>query len=176
MLLSDGAGEVAPIGEGVTRAKIGDRIAGCFHPRWFGGPIKSEYLTDRIGANPDGVLAEYAVFNEEAVVALPNHLSFEGAAKLPCAAVTAWVALTGHCRVTAGDTVILLSNASKWRYITISAAGQTSAVIGSIASIFIRGILNTPCTVECFYPAEHTRHTSLVFRGFFEDTRWLAYS
>src|SRR5260370_9474441 len=38
--LSDGAGEVAAIGEGVTRVKIGDRIAGCFHPRWFAGPIK----------------------------------------------------------------------------------------------------------------------------------------
>jgi hypothetical protein len=116
VLLSDGAGEVAAIGEGVTRVKIGDRIAGCFHPRWFGGPIKSEYLTDRLGANPVGVLAEYAVFNEEAVVALPSHLSFGGAAALPCAAVTAWVALTGHCRVTAGDTVILVSNASKWHY------------------------------------------------------------
>jgi hypothetical protein len=49
--LSDGAGEVAAIGDGVTRVKIGDRIAGCFHPRWFGGPIKSDYLTDRLGAS-----------------------------------------------------------------------------------------------------------------------------
>jgi NADPH:quinone reductase-like Zn-dependent oxidoreductase len=104
--LSDGAGEVAATGEGVTRVKIGDRIAGCFHPRWFGGPIKPDYLTDRLGANLDGVLAEYAVFNEEAVVPLPSHLSFEEAATLPCAAVTAWVALTGHRRVTAGDTVL----------------------------------------------------------------------
>src|SRR5207302_2641924 len=63
--LSDSAGEVAAIGEGVTRIKIGDRIAGCFHPRWFGGPIKPDYLTDRLGANLDGLLAEYAVFNEE---------------------------------------------------------------------------------------------------------------
>jgi len=104
--LSDGAGEVAAIGEGVTRVKIGDRIAGCFHPRWFGGPIKPDYLTDRLGANIDGVLAGYAIFNEEAVVPLPSHLSFEEAATLPCAAVTAWVALTGHRRVTAGDTVL----------------------------------------------------------------------
>ena len=57
-------------------------------------------MTDRLGANLDGMLAEYAVFNEEAVVLLPNHLSFEEAATLPCAAVTAWVALTGHRRVT----------------------------------------------------------------------------
>ena len=81
--LSNGAGEVAAIGEGVTRVKIGDRIAGCFHPRWFGGPIKPDYLTDRLGANLDGVLAEYAVFNVEAVVFLPSHLSFEEAALYP---------------------------------------------------------------------------------------------
>jgi NADPH:quinone reductase-like Zn-dependent oxidoreductase len=57
--LSDGAGEVAAIGEGVTRVRIGNRIAGCFHPRWFGGSIKPDYLTDRLGANLDGMLAEY---------------------------------------------------------------------------------------------------------------------
>jgi len=63
--LSDGAGEVAAIGDGVTRVKVGDRIAGTFHPRWFGGPIRPEYLTDRLGANLDGMLAEYTVLNEE---------------------------------------------------------------------------------------------------------------
>jgi len=104
--LSDGAGEVEAIGEGVSRVKIGDRIAGCFHPRWFGGPIKPDYLTDRLGANLDGMLAEYAVLGEEAVVPVPRHLSFEEAATLPCAAVTAWVALTRDRRVTAGDTVL----------------------------------------------------------------------
>src|SRR5258708_7685248 len=104
--LSDGAGEVAGIGDEVMRVKIGHRIAGCFHPRWFGGPIKPDYLTDRLGANLDGMLAEYAVLSEEALVHVPSHLSFEEAATLPCAAVTAWVALTGHRRVTAGDTVL----------------------------------------------------------------------
>jgi len=104
--LSDGAGEVAAVGDGVTRVKVGDRIAGCFHPRWFGGPISPDYLTDRLGANLDGMLADYAVLSEEALVHVPSHLSFEEAATLPCAAVTAWVALTGHRRVTAGDTVL----------------------------------------------------------------------
>ena len=108
--LSDGAGEVAAVGEGVTRVKIGDRIAGCFHTRWFGGPINPAYLTDRLGANLDGMLAQYAVLNEEALVHLPSHLSFEEAATLPCAAVTAWVALTGHRRVAAGDTVLTLGS------------------------------------------------------------------
>src|ERR1700736_4758372 len=63
-------------------------------------------MTDRLGANLDGMLAEYAVLSEEALVHLPRHLSFEEAANLPRAAVTAWVALTGHRRVTAGDTVL----------------------------------------------------------------------
>jgi NADPH:quinone reductase-like Zn-dependent oxidoreductase len=108
--LSDGAGEVAAIGNGVTRVKVGDRIAGTFHPRWFGGPIRPEYLTDRLGANLDGMLAEYAVLSEDALVRVPNHLSFEEAATLPCAAVTAWVALMGHRRVTAGDTVLTLGS------------------------------------------------------------------
>jgi NADPH:quinone reductase-like Zn-dependent oxidoreductase len=81
--LSDGASEVAIVGEGNTRVKIGDRIAGCFHPRWFGGPLIADYLTDRLGANLDGMLAEYAVLSEEAVVPVPSHLSFEEAATLP---------------------------------------------------------------------------------------------
>ena len=104
--LSDGAGEVAAVGHGVTRFAVGDRVIGCFHPRWFGGPIKPDYLTDRLGANLDGMLAEYAVINEEAAVSVPDGLSFEEAATLPCAAVTAWAALTGHHRVTAGDVVL----------------------------------------------------------------------
>jgi NADPH:quinone reductase-like Zn-dependent oxidoreductase len=104
--LSDGAGEVAAIGDRVTRVKISDRIAACFHPRWFGGPIKPDYLTDRLGANLDGMLAEYAVLSEAVLVRMPSHLSFEEAATLPCAAVTAWVALTSHRRVTPGDTVL----------------------------------------------------------------------
>src|ERR1700694_1644580 len=104
--LSDGAGEVAAIGDGVTRGKIGDPIARWFHPRWFGGSIKPDYLTDRLGANLDGMLAEHAVLSEEALVHLPSHLSYEEAATLPCAAVTAWVALTGNRQITAGDTVL----------------------------------------------------------------------
>jgi alcohol dehydrogenase len=71
-------------------------IVVCFHPRWFGGPLSAYYLTDRLGANLDGMLAEYAVLNEEALVPAPSHLSFEEAATLPCAAVTAWVDLSGQ--------------------------------------------------------------------------------
>jgi NADPH:quinone reductase-like Zn-dependent oxidoreductase len=69
--LSDGAGEVAAIGAGLTRVKLGERVIGTFHPRWFGGPLSADYLTDRLGANLDGMLAEYAVLSEEAIRAIP---------------------------------------------------------------------------------------------------------
>ena len=105
--LSDAAGEVAAVGDGVTRVKPADRVIGTFHPRWFGGPLSEDYLTDRLGANLNGMLAQYAVLNEESLVPAPSHLSFEEAATLPCAGVTAWVALTSHRPVTAGDTVLV---------------------------------------------------------------------
>jgi NADPH:quinone reductase-like Zn-dependent oxidoreductase len=68
------------------------------------GPIKPGYLTDRLGANLDGMLAEYAVVSEEAAVAMPSHLSFEEAATLPCAAVPAWAALSATMRTPATCT------------------------------------------------------------------------
>ena len=78
-----------------------------FSPALVWRPIKADYLTDRLGANLDGMLAEYAVVSEEAAVPVPDDLSFEEAATLPCAAVTGWVALTRLQRgVTAGDTVL----------------------------------------------------------------------
>jgi NADPH:quinone reductase-like Zn-dependent oxidoreductase len=58
--VSDGAGEVVGLGAGVSRFAIGDRVIGCFHPRWFAGPIKPDYLRDRLGANLDGVLVAIA--------------------------------------------------------------------------------------------------------------------
>jgi NADPH:quinone reductase-like Zn-dependent oxidoreductase len=134
--LSDGAGEIAAVGDGVTRVRIGDRIAGCFHPRWFGGPIKPEYLTDRLGANLDGMLSEYAVLSEEALVHVPSHLSFAEAATLPCAAVTAWVALTGHRRVTAGDTIL------------IQGSGGVSVFALQFARLLGARVIATTSTVE----------------------------
>ncbi len=80
--LSGGAGEVAAKGDGVTRVKLGDRIIGTFHPRWFGGPLSADYLTDRLGANLDGMLAEYAVLSEEALVRSPRHSLLRGSRDL----------------------------------------------------------------------------------------------
>jgi NADPH:quinone reductase-like Zn-dependent oxidoreductase len=107
--LSDGAGEVVTIGSGVTRARIGDRVAGAVFPRWIDGPFGWEYAA-QIGGSIDGMLTEYALLNEEVLVHIPAHLSFEEAATLPCAAVTAWNSLTGARPLQAGETVLTLGS------------------------------------------------------------------
>src|SRR6202023_1519270 len=104
--LSDGPGEVVEIGAGVTRVKVGDRVASCFFQRWIGGPPEADTHLSALGGSIDGMLAEYAVLEEHGVVKLPPHLSFEEAATLPCAAVTAWHALAEHARIVAGQCVL----------------------------------------------------------------------
>ncbi|GHO91620.1 alcohol dehydrogenase [Reticulibacter mediterranei] len=107
--VSDGAGEVAAIGEGVTRAQVGDRVAGAIFPHWNNGPFE-QHTSDQLGGSLDGMLTEYALLPEEGIVHIPDHLSFEEAATLPCAAVTAWNALTGGQPVLAGDTLLTLGS------------------------------------------------------------------
>jgi NADPH:quinone reductase-like Zn-dependent oxidoreductase len=92
--ISDGAGEVAEVGEGVTRVKIGDRIAGIFIQSWLAGEATPTTPQTVLGGSVDGMLAEYVVLPQEGLVHIPRHLSYEEASALPCAAVTAWHALT----------------------------------------------------------------------------------
>jgi NADPH:quinone reductase-like Zn-dependent oxidoreductase len=108
---SDGAGEVAAIGEGVSRVRVGDRVCGIFMQRWLDGPLTAERSKAALGGDVDGMLAEYALLAENGVVLFPEHLSYEEAATLPCAGVTAWNALhhTGERANPAlpGDTVVI---------------------------------------------------------------------
>ena len=106
---ADGAGEVVALGPNVTRVRVGDRVAAAMFPRWIDGPIAWEYAP-QIGGSLDGMMAEFVVLSEDALVQLPDHLSFEEGATLPCAAVTAWNALTGARRLQAGDTVLTLGS------------------------------------------------------------------
>ncbi|GAP97995.1 zinc-dependent alcohol dehydrogenase family protein [Leptolyngbya sp. NIES-2104] len=106
--LSDGAGEVVAIGEGVTRVKVGDRVAGIFFQDWIAGKLTRVKIKSALGGAIDGMLAEYVVLNQEGVVLLPENLSYEEGASLPCAAVTAWQALVTRGGLAAGETVLLL--------------------------------------------------------------------
>jgi len=104
--LSDGAGEVAAVGDGVTRVRVGDRVAGCFMPAWIDGEPTEAKAKSALGGGGPGMLAEYVVLPAEGVVPVPDHLSDEEAATLPCAAVTAWHALVTEGGVKAGDVVL----------------------------------------------------------------------
>jgi NADPH:quinone reductase-like Zn-dependent oxidoreductase len=105
--LSDGAGEVIEIGPGVSRVKVGDRVAGNFFQRWYGGEAPADVQASAMGGSIDGMLAEYAALEEDGVVRIPAHLSLEEGATLPCAAVTVWHAMIEHAGLVAGRTVLL---------------------------------------------------------------------
>lgn len=108
--LSDGAGEVVELGDGVTKWAIGDRVMPIFAQRWYDGDSSEEKRRTSLGAGAqwDGVLREYGTFNEESVVRIPDHLSYEEASTLPCAAVTAWNALVVSGNLKAGESVLTL--------------------------------------------------------------------
>ena len=93
---SDGAGEVVEVGAVVTAWKPGDRVAGIFMQNWLDGPLTAARAKGALGGDIDGMLADYVVLKEDGLVAIPDHLSFQEAATLPCAAVTAWNALGGR--------------------------------------------------------------------------------
>jgi NADPH:quinone reductase-like Zn-dependent oxidoreductase len=109
VLASDGAGEVVAAGEGVTRTKVGDRVAAAIFPRWIDGPFALEYSA-QLGGSLDGMLTEFALLPEDAAVPIPDHLSFAEAATLPCAALTAWNALCGSVPLLPGQTVLTLGS------------------------------------------------------------------
>jgi NADPH:quinone reductase-like Zn-dependent oxidoreductase len=106
--LSDGAGEVVAVGADVTRVKIGDSVAATYFPRWRGGLLELESAMDQFGCTRDGMLADYALADEEALVHVPRHLTFEEGATLPRAGVTAWSAVAGGRKPTPGQTVLTI--------------------------------------------------------------------
>ncbi len=105
---SDGAGEVVAIGKDVKRWRVGDRVMPSFMQGWISGEPTFEKARTALGGDIDGTLREFACFDEKGLVLIPEHLSFEEAACLPCAGVTAWNATTVSGRVKQGDTVLIL--------------------------------------------------------------------
>jgi NADPH:quinone reductase-like Zn-dependent oxidoreductase len=105
--LSDGAGEVAAVGRGVTRFRRGERVVASFFQRWLRGRPDATTMHSALGGQLDGMLSEFVCLSEEGLVAVPASLTFEEAATLPCAGVTAWNGLYTRGRIEAGDWVLL---------------------------------------------------------------------
>lgn len=135
---SDGAGEVTAVGDGVTRWKPGDRVMPIFVQGWLDGESSEEKRRTALGAGSqwDGVLREFAAFNEQSLVRIPEHLSYEEASTLPCAAVTVWNALSVSGKLKAGDTVLTLGT------------GGISVFAVQIAKIFGAKVIATSSTDE----------------------------
>jgi NADPH:quinone reductase-like Zn-dependent oxidoreductase len=105
---SDAAGEVVEVGSGVSRVRVGDRVASIVFQRWLDGDTLPPAAQGSVLAGDlDGVLADHVLLNEDGVVHVPEHLSDEEASTLPCAAVTAWHALVTKGHVRPGQTVLV---------------------------------------------------------------------
>jgi len=105
--LSDGAGDVVAVGDGVTDLKVGDRVTPLFFPLWDDGLGTWDKRGVSGGCEVPGVAREFGVYAQSAVVKFPDSLSYTEAAALPCAALTAWSALTTNCNVQSDDTVLV---------------------------------------------------------------------
>ncbi len=106
--LSDGAGKIVDIGQGVTELQIGDRVTPLFFPKWMSGDALGDERSVSSGLEADGVLRQYGVYDERAVVKFAEHLSYEEAACFPCAGLTAWTSLVTVSHITRGECVLVL--------------------------------------------------------------------
>ncbi len=106
--LSDGVGRIDAVGPGTTTdLRVGDRVAGLFMPGWVDGELTQAKGQTALGGAIDGLLADFAVLPASGVIPVPEHLTDEEAAALPCAAVTAWNALVTLGQLKAGETVLV---------------------------------------------------------------------
>jgi NADPH:quinone reductase-like Zn-dependent oxidoreductase len=105
--LSDGVGEVVDAGSGVTRVSLGDRVAGAFMQTWISGRYRDADARSALGGSIHGMLAEFVCLDQQGLVHVPEFLTDEEAASLPCAAVTAWNALFDSGNVQPGDSVLV---------------------------------------------------------------------
>ncbi len=102
--LSDGAGEVVSVGNDVTEFNVGDRVMSVFWQDW------NENNSNRMvstGSDAGGVLTEYAVLPKEAILPIPEYMTYQEASTIPCAAVTAWTCIKA-ANIGSGDSVLLL--------------------------------------------------------------------
>jgi NADPH:quinone reductase-like Zn-dependent oxidoreductase len=98
---------VIKVGPKVTRFTVGQRVSPIFHGTHLYGTVSVQNAPSQLGTFHDGALRQYAVFNEQACVAIPDHLSYREAATLPCAALTAWNALYGGSKILKpGETIL----------------------------------------------------------------------
>lgn len=136
VMCSDGAGEVIEVAPDVRRVRVGDRVALTFIPDWIAGPFRTSIAPFSRGFPLQGVMSEQLVVHQNETVVLPEHLSFEQGACLPCAGVTAWHALCGPAPLLPGMTVLL------------QGAGGVSVLALQFARLFGARVIMTTSSAE----------------------------
>jgi NADPH:quinone reductase-like Zn-dependent oxidoreductase len=107
VVASDAAGDVVSVGSDVKEFRAGDRVTSLYFKNWIDGPPTTDKIRNAHGASVDGVLGDYIVLDDTAVAPAPRGLSYEEAAALPTAGLTAWMAVNGHRAVKPGDVVLI---------------------------------------------------------------------
>ncbi|WP_194819608.1 NAD(P)-dependent alcohol dehydrogenase [Nocardia sp. XZ_19_385] len=131
--LSDGVGEVIALGDKVTRAALGDRVTATYFVHWVDGPQRLAHAAEQYGANHNGMLATYALLEEDSVVHVPEHLTDAEAATLTCAGLVAWAALTTPVPVQPGQTVLTVGSGTVALF-AVQHAGMLGARVISVTS------------------------------------------
>lgn len=131
---SDGVGEVVAVGEGVSRVAPGDRVCPIFSQRWISGEPTREKVRSTLGGPLDGTLAELMAVDAEGLVQVPEYLSDEEAATLPCAAVTAWNAVVAEGGVQPGETVLVQGTGGVALFALLFARAAGARVIATSSS------------------------------------------
>lgn len=93
---TDAAGDIVAVGKGVKNLRPGTRVTSLYFRNWTDGPASKEILNAAHGVDVDGVLGEYVVLDDTAVAPAPNGLTYEEAATLPTAGLTAFMATIGQ--------------------------------------------------------------------------------
>ena len=136
--LSDCAGEIIEVGRAVDRFQLGDRVSCAQMPDWTAGPFKPENASSALGGAVDGVLAKYFSGHQRGFVKIPDALSFEEAATLPTAALTAWNALFEVGDLKPGETVLVQGSGGVSIFalqFALAAGARVFAITGSEAKV-----------------------------------------
>ncbi|KAF8686111.1 Zinc-binding dehydrogenase [Rhizoctonia solani] len=131
---SDGAGEVVAVGEGVNKWVVGDRVRSLFNELWATGQMQREYWRALPGSGTQGCLTQYRIFPADFVLRVPEHLSFEEAATIPCAGITAFNALFESANTTQDSTVLVLGSGGVSVYAAQFAKAIGATVIATTSS------------------------------------------
>lgn len=128
--LSDGAGDVIAVGAGVTSVKQGDRVMSTFMQTYPGTRLSLPAVMSTLGGGGPGVFADKVILADTGIMPIPEGWTYDEAACLPCAGVTAWNALKTLGNMQPGDDVLVIGTGGVALFaVQIAAASGARAIV-----------------------------------------------